>query len=77
VFRYVLRATAPTVPAVLGILAIRTAMTGERTLDLALAELALYCAITIALTLVLERSLIREAFGYLRRSPKRALAVGA
>ena len=43
------------------------AVEGERTLDLALLELALYLVVTALMTVVLERPLLREARSYLRR----------
>lgn len=64
IVRQGLRALAPSVPAVLAVLAIRLAVPGERTLELALGELALYLALTAALTLVIERPLLREMVSY-------------
>jgi O-antigen/teichoic acid export membrane protein len=63
---HALRAMAPTVPAVAVTLAVR-ALTGERTLGLAAAELVLYLGVTAAATVLLEGALLREAAGYLRR----------
>jgi PST family polysaccharide transporter len=79
VFGYVLRALAPTVPAALLVLAVRALESGPRTLQMALGELVLYVAVTGALTVWLERSLLREAIGYLRRPRQQAdpLPVGA
>lgn len=65
---YVLRAVAPTVPAVLAVLAFRAAEAGERTAALALGELVAYAAITVVATVVIERSLLREMIGYVRRA---------
>jgi O-antigen/teichoic acid export membrane protein len=67
VFGYVLRALAPTAPAALLVLAVRGLESGPRTLQMAIGELVLYVAVTAALTVWLERSLLREAIGYLRR----------
>ncbi len=65
--RHVVRAIAPTAPAVGVVLAAR-AFDGSRTLGLALGELALYVGVTAAATWVFERDLLREAVGYLRGS---------
>jgi hypothetical protein len=67
ILRHVLRAIAPTVPAVAAVLVLRLALEGERTLDLALLELALYLVVTALMTVALERPLLREARSYLRR----------
>lgn len=79
VFGYVLRALAPTAPAALLVLAVRGLESGPRTLQMAIGELVLYVAVTAALTVWLERSLLREAIGYLRRPRPRTdpLPVGA
>lgn len=67
---HLLRAVAPTVPAALGVLGVRALLEADRGLAGAAAELALYAGITVAATLVFERSLVREVIGYLqRRSP--------
>ena len=64
---HMLRAFAPVVPAVFAVLAFRAlAGSGDRPLWRACVELALYVAITIAATFVLERRLVREIGGYLR-----------
>jgi len=65
--RHMLRALAPSVPAVVVVLAVRVVEGGERTLGLALGELALYAAVTALATWALERDLLREVGGYLRR----------
>ena len=69
--RHAWRAVAPTVPAAALVLAVRAAGGLERSLGLALAELALYLVVTIAATAALERPLLREVVGYLR-GPGRA-----
>jgi O-antigen/teichoic acid export membrane protein len=74
---YLVRAVAPTVPAVGVVLLLRTAESGPRSLGLALAELAVYIATTAAFTLAFERSLIREVLGYLRGEGRRAAVAGA
>jgi O-antigen/teichoic acid export membrane protein len=73
--RHTLRAIAPTIPAVLVVLAARALESGERTLGMALGELALYVVATVVATIAFERTLLREVMGYLRPSPapKRAL----
>ena len=68
------RAIAPTVPAVLAVLAVR-AVDGDRSLGVALGELALYAGVTVAATVVLERELLREVLGYLRRPRAGAVPV--
>jgi polysaccharide transporter, PST family len=64
--RHIGRAIAPTIPAVAAVLALRAAGNLDRTLGIALGELALYVAVTAAATWVFERDLLREAVGYLR-----------
>ena len=64
-WRHLVRAVAPTVPAAAVVLALR-ALDLERTAALAIGELALYLSATAAATLLLERDLLREAMGYLR-----------
>jgi O-antigen/teichoic acid export membrane protein len=59
------RAIAPSIPAALITLGVR-ALAPDRTLGWAIAELALYLAITLAATWAFERDLLREAFGYVR-----------
>jgi O-antigen/teichoic acid export membrane protein len=66
--RHAARAIAPTIPAVLAVLLARAAIGGERTLSLAVAELVLYVLVTAAATVLLERPLLREVAGYLRRA---------
>jgi O-antigen/teichoic acid export membrane protein len=65
--RYVVRALAPTAVAAAVILASRAVFDADRTLSLALGELAVYLAINVALTIPLERALLAEAVSYLRR----------
>jgi O-antigen/teichoic acid export membrane protein len=61
------RALAPSVPAVAIVLALRAVVAPPHTLPIALAELGLYAATTIAATFWFEGPLIRELLGYLRR----------
>jgi O-antigen/teichoic acid export membrane protein len=75
--RYFLRAFAPTAAAAAVVLGLRLAVDADRTLGLALAELALYLAVNVALTLVLERRLIAEAMSYLRAPRPRGRLAGA
>jgi O-antigen/teichoic acid export membrane protein len=64
--RHAVRAIAPTVPAAVAVLAVRWIPGVHRSAGLAVAELALYLAVTVAATLALERPLLREIAGYLR-----------
>jgi len=61
---HALRAVAPTVPAAAAVLLVRL-LVDERSLGIALGEVGLYVAVTLAATVYLERGLLREAFGYL------------
>ena len=72
VARYMVRAVAPTVPAVAAVLIVRALESGPRTLGVALGELALYVAVTAVMTLVFERRLLGEVWGYLRPRPRPA-----
>ena len=65
--RHVLRAIAPSLPPVAIVLGLRLLVDAERTLGLALGELALYLVVTVAATMFFERSLLAEIRGYLRR----------
>jgi O-antigen/teichoic acid export membrane protein len=75
--RHILRAIAPTVPAVAVVLAVRAVEPMHRTLPLAAGELVLYLVTTIAATWLLERDLLREAVGYVRARADDSLAVQA
>lgn len=68
--RHAARALAPSIPALLAILALRL-VEGERTAAVAGGELALYVGITLAATYAFERDLLREAAGYLGRGAQR------
>jgi len=61
------RAIAPTIPAAGAVLALRALTDLDRSVGLAAAELGLYVAVTAAATIALERPLLREVVGYLRR----------
>jgi O-antigen/teichoic acid export membrane protein len=67
--RHAVRSLAPIAPAVGAVLLVRLAEDGgSRTLGVALGELAVYLVVAVAATYALERPLIREAVGYLRRA---------
>lgn len=68
--RHVVRAIAPTVPAAAAVLVPRAVLGMERTLELALGELALYLLVTAVATIALERALLREVMSYLRQAPQ-------
>jgi O-antigen/teichoic acid export membrane protein len=65
--RHAARAAAPTLPAVAVVLLARAVETGPRSAWAAGSELVLYGAVTAAATVVLERRLLREVLGYVRR----------
>ncbi len=65
--RHCARALLPSVPGAAVILGLRALEGGERTGGLALGELALFVAVTVAATWAFERTLLREAVGYLRK----------
>jgi O-antigen/teichoic acid export membrane protein len=58
------RAILPSVPAVAVVLLMRLVESGTRTLELAVAELVIYLGVTAAATWWSEKSLLREAIGY-------------
>jgi PST family polysaccharide transporter len=64
--RYMLRAVAPTIPALAAVLIARMLESGSRSLGVAIGELALYVAVTLVATLAFERPLLAEVWGYLR-----------
>jgi O-antigen/teichoic acid export membrane protein len=68
IVRHVVRAIVPTVPAAAVVLAIR-ALGHSHGLGAALAELVAYLALVLATTVMLERPLLRELFGYLAPRP--------
>ena len=67
------RAIAPTVPAVVLTLGVR-ALESHRSVGVAVAEVALYVAVTLAATWLFERNLLREALGYARGHAQQRLA---
>jgi O-antigen/teichoic acid export membrane protein len=64
ILRHVSRAIAPTIPGALAVLALRAGHVNGG-LALSVAELALYCLLVLAGTVLLERPLLRELAGYL------------
>ena len=75
IFRQLLRAFAPTAIAAVPVLALRAVWGPEQSLAAALAMLALYAAVTVLATFALERPLLLEAVGYLRRRSGPAPAI--
>ena len=70
--RHAVRALAPSLPAPVVILLVRALEGGaQRGAGLVAGEVALYLAVTVAATIALERPLLREAAGYLRRGTLR------
>jgi PST family polysaccharide transporter len=65
ILRHLVRAIAPTVPAAGLVLLVRLVGPGDRTLELAIGEFALYVVATIGFTMLFERRLLREMLGYL------------
>jgi O-antigen/teichoic acid export membrane protein len=66
ILNHVIPAALPVVPAVAAVLCVRFAIGGERTIELALAELALYVVVAAGATYMIGRALVLEALGYLR-----------
>ena len=62
------RAALPALPAVVAVLGARLFESTVRTPSMAIAELVAFGAITVAGTVLFERSLLREIAGYLRGS---------
>jgi O-antigen/teichoic acid export membrane protein len=75
--RQLVRAVLPALPAPAVVLLVRQLESGDRTLALALGEVLLYALVAVASTLLLERRLIRELVGYLRRGSRRVSAPAA
>ena len=67
IVKQAVRAIAPVVPAVAVVVLARVVESGQRTAAMAAAELVAFGVVTLAWTAVLERALLREVFGYLRR----------
>ena len=70
------RAIAPSIPALAVVLGLRLVETGDRTARMAVVELVVYIGTTVIATLVFERALLREVFGYLRKKPVPAGGLG-
>ena len=78
VLRQMWRAVAPTIPPSALILIERTLVPGQRTPARAIAELVTYALTTIGMTMLLERPLVSEMFGYLRgKTPTMRERIGA
>jgi hypothetical protein len=75
ILRHLLRAFAPTVFASVPILALRVLTGPEPGAAAALAVFSLYIALTVLATLLLERPLLAEAIGYVRRRQRPTSAV--
>jgi O-antigen/teichoic acid export membrane protein len=75
--RQLARSVIPVIPPVALVLLIRHGVGTDRSPALAVAELALYCAAAIVSVVLIERSLVRESLGYLKRArgPRRVSAV--
>ena len=73
--RHAIRAVAPTVPGVAIVVVMRALEGGgDRTVGLAVAELMAFAGIIVAVTLRLERDLLLEVAGYLRRPRSAAVS---
>ncbi len=72
--RHAVRAIAPTIPAAVAVLVVRALDRGERGAGVAVAELALFAVVTAVATIVMERRLLAEALGYMRRGSSPAVA---
>ena len=72
--RHVARAVAPTVPAVVVVLLVRMLEPFPRSFFVALLELVLYLMVTALVTRLTERTLLREAIGYLQRARSGAVS---
>ena len=70
--RLAVRAIAPAVGAAAAVVAVRLVVGGDREPAQAIGEIVLFVGATGALTWMLERGLLREAGGYLRRAPASA-----
>ena len=77
IFRRFARAAAPSVPPAMLILLARYAWDVERSLGLALAELAAYAIGIVALTWIFERALLAEALDYLRGAARPRRSAGS
>lgn len=64
---HALRAVAPTVPAGLAVVAVRALEAHDRSAGMAVGELLLFLLVTVVASMFIERALLREALGYMRR----------
>jgi len=69
------RALAPSVPAVAVVALARMLESGDRTAAVAVAEFAAYLLVSAIATWLIERTLVREALGYLRGGGRAASMV--
>jgi O-antigen/teichoic acid export membrane protein len=65
--KHVVRSVAPIIAPVAVVLVARTLEGGSRHLAFAIGELVVYLGLTLIATILLERRLLQEVFGYLRR----------
>jgi lipopolysaccharide exporter len=72
--RHAMRAMLPTIPAVAAVLAMRPFESRQRPLGIALVEVAVYAVVTAVMTWAFERTLIREAIGYVVQFKRGPLA---
>lgn len=70
VVRHTGRALVPTLAGALTVLAVRALIPNDGGPEVAIAEVCLYSVTVVAATLAAEGALVREAIGYLRRSPR-------
>jgi O-antigen/teichoic acid export membrane protein len=71
------RAVTPVIPATAVVLALRLVEPTERSLGVAIGEAVVFVGLTAAVTLVMERALLREIAGYLRGRARPAFAADA
>jgi PST family polysaccharide transporter len=74
VLRQLVRGILPVVPAAAVVVVVRNVAPDGRSLPRAVAEFAAYVVVTVAATFILERRLIGEAIGYLRKPRHHAAA---
>lgn len=74
---HAMRAIVPTLPAAAAVLLLRVAESGERTVTFAFLELAAFILLTIWMTWLFERPLLREVVGYVRGGRATVPATGA
>jgi O-antigen/teichoic acid export membrane protein len=67
VARHAARAIGPSIPAAAAVGVMRLVETGHRSAGIAVAEIVIYLVVTLGATLTLERPLLQEIGGYLRR----------